>query len=100
MQMMERGEGHGVGNDLDRGHVDIVDDDRATRIQTDNHNGHGNRETTITHSIGCCSGMQTGNHNRKIGHGLGASAMDKTMLDAGDNTINNNCCCCCMKHHT
>ena len=64
------------GNGLDRGHVDIVDDDRATRMQTDNHNGNGNCETTITHSIKCCSGTRTGNHNHKMGNGLGASARD------------------------
>ena len=41
---------------LDRERVDVVDvDDKATRMKTDNHNGHGNHETTITHSIGCCS---------------------------------------------
>ena len=48
---------HGVGNGLDRDYVDVVVDDRATRMKTDNHNDHGNRETTITYSIGCCSGM-------------------------------------------
>ena len=36
-----------------------VDDDRATRTQTGNHNGHGNRKTTIKHSIGCRSGKRT-----------------------------------------
>ena len=36
----------------------------------------------------CCSGMRTGNHNLKMGHGLGASsARDKTMPYAEDNTI-------------
>ena len=96
---MQRAKGrHGVGNDLnsghgvdiglDRGRDDVVDDDRATRMQTVNHNGHGIRETIITHSIGCCSGTRTGNINHKMGHGLRASARDKTMLDARDNTIN------------
>ena len=64
---MQRGEGRGVGNGLDREHVDVVVDDRITRIQIDN----PNCETTITHSIGCSSGKRTGNHNHKIGHGLG-----------------------------
>ena len=60
---------HGVRNaGLDRRRVDDVVADRATRMQTDNHNDHGNRETTITHSIGCCSGMWTGNH--EMSHGL------------------------------
>ena len=76
---MQRGEGRGVGNGLDRENVDIVDDDRATRMQTDNHNGHGNHETTITHSIGCCSGTQSVNHNHKMDHGLEASARDRAM---------------------
>ena len=72
----ERG-GYGVGNSLDREHVDVVVDDIApTRTQTDIHNGHGNCETTITHSIGCCRGTRTNNHNYKMGHGLGASAKD------------------------
>ena len=68
----------GVGNaGLDRGRVDAVVDDRATRMQTENHNDHGNRETTITHSIGgSCNGTQTGNPNHKMGHGLGVSARD------------------------
>ena len=61
--------GRGVGNGLDSGHVGVVDD-RATRMQIDNHNDHGNRETTTTHSIGCCNGTRTGNCNHKIGHGL------------------------------
>ena len=58
---------HGVGNaGLDGERVDVVVDDRAlTRMQTDDHNDHGNRETTITHSIGCCSGTRIGNHNHK-----------------------------------
>ena len=56
---MERGEGCGVGNGLDRERVDVVVDDRATRMQTDNRN----LETTTTHSTGCCSGTQTGNSN-------------------------------------
>ena len=82
MWTMERGEGHCVGNGLDGGHcdgnsvdrgrVDAVDDDRATKMQTDN----CNRETTITHSIGCCNGTRTGNHYHKMGHGLLASARD------------------------
>ena len=39
--------GRGVGNSLDRECVDVVADDRVTRLQTDNRNGHaGNRETT------------------------------------------------------
>ena len=43
---IERG-GHGVGNDLDRGRVDIVVDDRVTRTQTNNRNDHaGNRKAT------------------------------------------------------
>ena len=67
--------GRGVGNDLDRGRVDIVDN-KATIMQTDNHNDHSNHETTITRNIGCSSGTQTGNHNHKMGHGLGASARD------------------------
>ena len=55
VRTMDRGEGHGIGNGLDRGRADIVDDDRATRMKNDNHNGHDNRETTITHSIRCSS---------------------------------------------
>ena len=61
----------------------------ATRMRIDNPNGHGICETTVTHSIGCCNGTRTGNHNRKTDHGLGASARDKTMSGAEDNTINN-----------
>ena len=89
VRMMERAEGgydigngngvdswRGVGNGLDREHVDIVVDDRATRMQTDNFNDHVNHETTITRSIGCYSGTRTGNHNHKMGHGLGVSARD------------------------
>ena len=59
---MEREEGRGVDNDLDRGcsvgngldsrRVDVVVDDTATRMQTNNHNDRGHRETTITHIIG------------------------------------------------
>ena len=30
--------GRDVGNGLDRGRVDVVDNDRATRMQTDNRN--------------------------------------------------------------
>ena len=71
---MQRAEGRGVGNGLDRDRVDIVVNDRATRMQTDNRD----HKTTITHSIGCCSGTQTGNHNHKMGHGLGASASNTT----------------------
>ena len=38
--------GCGAGNSLDREHIDVVVDDRVTRTQTDNCNGHaGNRET-------------------------------------------------------
>ena len=77
---------NGVGIGLDIGRVDVFVDDRATRMQTDNRNGHNNRETTIAHSVRCCSGTRTDNH--KMGHGLVASARDKTMPDAGDNTIN------------
>ena len=61
---MQRGEGrgldrgHGVGNGLDGECVDVVVDDRATRMQFNNHNGHGNRKTTINHSIGCSSGTR------------------------------------------
>ena len=86
---MQRGEGrgvdngldrrHGVGNGLDRDRVDVVVDDRATRMQSNNRNGYGYCETSITHSIGCCSETQTGNHNHKMGHGLGASARDRAM---------------------
>ena len=47
---------------IEGGRVDVVDDDRATRTQTKNRNGHGNRETTITHSVGCSSGMWTGDY--------------------------------------
>ena len=57
---VERG-GCGVGNGLDSGRVDVVVDDRATRTQTDNCNGHGIHETTITHSIGPSIGTWTGN---------------------------------------
>ena len=39
--------GHGDGNSLDRERVDVVVDDRPTRTQTNNRNGHaGNRKTT------------------------------------------------------
>ena len=69
---IEREEGRGVVNGLDRERVDAVVDDRATRMQTDNRN----RKTTITHSIVCCSGTRTCNHNHKMGHGLGASARE------------------------
>ena len=85
------GEGRDAGNGVDsrcgvaRGRVEVVgDDDRgmdslkysfiplgATRMQANNRNGHGIRGITITHSIGSCSGMRTGNHNHKMGHGLG-----------------------------
>ena len=92
------GNQHGVANGLDRGCVDIVVDDRATRMQTDNHNDHGNRKTAIIHSIGSRSGTRTSNHNHKMGHGLGTSARDKTMPNAKDNTINNKCCCCRQQH--
>ena len=75
---MQRGGGCGVGNSLDRDHAGFVVDDIApTRTQIDNHNGHGNRETIISHSIECCSGTRTGNHNHKMRHGLGASARNK-----------------------
>ena len=81
----------GVGNGLGRERVDVVVDDRTNRMQTDNRNDHDNRETTIMHSIGCCSGTRTGNHNHQMGHDLGASARNKTMPDARSNTpINNN----------
>ena len=44
--------GHDVGNSLDREHVDVVDDNRATRTQTDNRNGHaGNCETIYQFTI-------------------------------------------------
>ena len=47
VQTMERGEGDCVGKGLDRGRVDVVADNRVTRTQTDNRNGHaGNHETT------------------------------------------------------
>ena len=65
--MIQRGEGRGVGNGIDRERVDVVVDDRETRIQINN----CNRETTITHSIGCSSGTRTDNRNHQIGHGLG-----------------------------
>ena len=94
--------GRDVGNGLDRGRVDVVVDDRTTRMQTDNHKGHGNHKTTITHSTGCCSGMRTGNHIHNMGHDLGASARDYnvTMPDVVDNTINNIYCCCRRNQHT
>ena len=41
MWTTQRGEEH-VGNGLDRGRVDVVVNDRATRMQTDNRNGHSN----------------------------------------------------------
>ena len=44
------------------------------------------------------SGTRTSNHNHKIGHGLGASARDKTMPDTKDNTMNNKYCC--RQQHT
>ena len=37
--------GRGVGNSIDRERDDVVVDDRVTRTQTNNRNGHaGNRE--------------------------------------------------------
>ena len=99
---IEKEEGCGVGNGLDRERVGVGVDDSATRTQIDNCHDHGNAKTTVTHSIGCCNGTQTGNCNHKMGYGLGVSARDKIMPDAGDNTINNDycCCCCCRKQHT
>ena len=97
---IERGKGCDVGNGLDRERVEVVVNDRATRTQTDNCKDHDNAKTTVTHSIGSSSGMRTDNYNLKMGHGLGASARDKTMSDAEDNTIDNQYYCCCRNQHT
>ena len=37
----------GVGNDLDRGRGDVVDNDRATRTQTDNCHDHDNAKIVL-----------------------------------------------------
>ena len=51
-----------VGNGLHRERHDVVVDNRAlTRTQTNNHNNHGNPESTIKHCIRCSSGTRTGN---------------------------------------
>ena len=46
MQAIQRREG------LDRDRIDVVVDDGATRMQTDDRNGYGNHKTTITHNLG------------------------------------------------
>ena len=38
--------GRGLDNGLDRGRVEVVVDDRATRTHADNRNDHCNHETT------------------------------------------------------
>ena len=92
---VERG-GCDVGNGLDSGRVDVVVDDRATRMQTDNLN----LETTTTHSTGCCSGTQIGNINDRqsqLQNWPWHWGVSKRPDHAGhqDNTINNKYCCCC-----
>ena len=78
---------HGVGNvGLDRGRVDVVVDHKATRMQTDNRleckpttamamaNAKQQSHTVFGVAVECGLAIT-------IGHGLVASARDKTMSD-------------------
>ena len=116
MRTMEREEGHRIGNgvdrvcfhtiDVDRGRDVIVCVDREYDLSASSANRTSwprnampgwNTSSTIQ-QLWCSSGTQTDNHNRKMGHDLGGSANNKTMPDAGDNTINNKYCCCRNQH--
>ena len=66
----------GVGNGLDRGRVDIVDDDKGMLVQEPNQPEYYNTYKQNTKSIqqhSSSSGKWT-NRNHKMGYGLRASA--------------------------
>ena len=93
---------HGVGNGLDRDRVDVVVDivDMSARdalaFQVLLLKALPRWNTASGIQQQSSSRMQTSSQQWLSQNG---SARDKTMLDAGDNTINNNCCCYCRQHH-
>ena len=111
---MERGEGpgsigngldrgRGVGNSLDREHVDVVVDDRdqsehkpttamAMAMVTAKQQSH-----TVL-GVGAERGSEIATTMTMVD--VSGSNMTSNMLDAQDNTINNKWCCCCRKRYT
>ena len=70
--MHQRGEGRGDDNGLDRGRVDIVDDNRGMLVQELKQPGHystcNQKEQFIQQYSSSSRTMRTGNRNREMGH--------------------------------